>query len=453
MSPLFATGSAPAPKVQISMGELPGYVSFSQAPTKRPPWHTIREVSYSSSATIMLPDDLHHLLWDSATAEISRPKYAKVIMRLEEVLKGEFFTEYIKKGNVLMISEGEPGVDDSFSLKEGMLRMELSKASYERAGLQGVPVSTSGGRKHVKSRYLVEINLRLPSMLRGKPGFDRLVWAAQHTLNRSLNWLFLNLDADLDKTPLGPLSAHYPTVQTLTCSVRELSDVLGPSVLTDFPGHSPALSQDETQESIYEILEYLDMVALASPRLKATDQTDSFISRYVVPDASESSNTVKVLTWNGLINSRWILEMVCSIIVRRCRCKSTHVHVTELKPDSKHSRVRNLQTLAIERHWLAISVSSFKTQALHQIDGYTILLQPTRSDGPSQGARHDGGGSPKTREDETEMVDEDREDTHTGGIIAPEIGTTSGTQELPDVVSHRPGFQRFLCAEYLDSLG
>ncbi|EXJ58968.1 hypothetical protein A1O7_06399 [Cladophialophora yegresii CBS 114405] len=225
MSPLFPTGSAPAPKVNISVGELPGYVSSSQAPTKRPPWHTIREVSYGRSATIMLPDDLHRIIWDSVMADTSRPKYAKVIMKLEDVLKGDFFNEYIKKGrthstpsrtqginkaptavpadsdgclhsgNILMISEGEPGVDDTFSLNEGILSIELSKASYERAGLQGVPVSSSSGRKHVKSRYLVEVNLRLPSMLRGKQGFDRLVWAAQHTLNRSLNWLFLDLDA------------------------------------------------------------------------------------------------------------------------------------------------------------------------------------------------------------------------------------------------------------------
>lgn len=30
--------------------------------------------------------------------------------------------------------------------------MELSKDDYERTGLQGSPVS-SGGRKHIKSRY------------------------------------------------------------------------------------------------------------------------------------------------------------------------------------------------------------------------------------------------------------------------------------------------------------
>jgi ribonuclease P/MRP protein subunit RPP40 len=98
MSPLFPLGSAPAPKVKISVGQLPGYVSFSQAPTKRPPWQTIREIPYGDSVTITLPDAMHRIIWDSVEADVSKPKYAKVIMKLEEVLKGEFFTEYIKKG-------------------------------------------------------------------------------------------------------------------------------------------------------------------------------------------------------------------------------------------------------------------------------------------------------------------------------------------------------------------
>jgi hypothetical protein len=39
--------------------------------------------------------------------------------------------------------------------------MELSKDSYERAGLQGVPMSFSGGRKHVKLRYRKAFFLRV----------------------------------------------------------------------------------------------------------------------------------------------------------------------------------------------------------------------------------------------------------------------------------------------------
>jgi hypothetical protein len=39
--------------------------------------------------------------------------------------------------------------------------MDLSKDSYERAGLQGVPMSSSGGRKHVKLRYRKAFFLRV----------------------------------------------------------------------------------------------------------------------------------------------------------------------------------------------------------------------------------------------------------------------------------------------------
>lgn len=73
-------------------------------------------------------------------------------------------------GDVLMISEGRSGVDNVYSLRNGwcwhpdqrilrsrlifpgILRLELDKASYEKAGLVGKPIR-SGGRKHEKSRY------------------------------------------------------------------------------------------------------------------------------------------------------------------------------------------------------------------------------------------------------------------------------------------------------------
>lgn len=55
-------------------------------------------------------------------------------------------------GNVLMLSEGRNGTDNTYSLKDGVLRLNLDKATYERAGLTGKPVR-SGGQKHVKERY------------------------------------------------------------------------------------------------------------------------------------------------------------------------------------------------------------------------------------------------------------------------------------------------------------
>lgn len=41
---------------------------------------------------------------------------------------------------------------------------------------------------------VVEINLRLPSMLHGKKGFERIVWATKNVLNNSITWLFYDLE-------------------------------------------------------------------------------------------------------------------------------------------------------------------------------------------------------------------------------------------------------------------
>jgi hypothetical protein len=40
---------------------------------------------------------------------------------------------------------------------------------------------------------VVEINLRLPSMLHGKKGFDRVVYAFKNVLTTPVTWLFHDL--------------------------------------------------------------------------------------------------------------------------------------------------------------------------------------------------------------------------------------------------------------------
>ena len=40
---------------------------------------------------------------------------------------------------------------------------------------------------------MVEANLRLPSMLHGKEGFERIVRACKNVLNNSVSWLFCDL--------------------------------------------------------------------------------------------------------------------------------------------------------------------------------------------------------------------------------------------------------------------
>ena len=94
-------------------------------------------------------------------------------------------------------------------------------------------------------------------------------------------------------------------------------------MLTIFPDSSSHISSEATQEALYDVLEYLDMLALASPRIQAINHTDPFLSRYTVPDlqgvrsAEDSPGIgvkIRVLSWTGLISSQWLLELICAIM-------------------------------------------------------------------------------------------------------------------------------------------
>lgn len=97
---------------------------------------------------MVLPEELYDLIWDKIEDESKKASYAKVILKLQDIISGTFFTEYVKKGrssssisccswpskrfsqshdfsslifagNVLMLSEGRPGIDNVFSLRDG----------------------------------------------------------------------------------------------------------------------------------------------------------------------------------------------------------------------------------------------------------------------------------------------------------------------------------------------
>lgn len=125
-------------------------------------------------------------------SKIITPTYSRVTLPLSAILSGDFFTEYIKKGDILMLSEGVYGADNVFCLRDGILTLSLDKESYESAGLVGKPDGAKGARG-ARARWIVQISLRLSSMLHGKKGFDRIVYAAKEVLNKEVTWLFCNI--------------------------------------------------------------------------------------------------------------------------------------------------------------------------------------------------------------------------------------------------------------------
>ncbi|KAL0261049.1 hypothetical protein SLS55_004743 [Diplodia seriata] len=283
------------------------HMSDKHPPTKKKPFNTILAQPFSHTADLMLPDEVYEVIRQELDAAAGKFHYARVYLSLGEIIDGDFFNHYIKTGNVLMISEGRRGIDNVFSLREGVLRLELDRATYEKCGLVGKPIP-HGGRKHTKERFAVELELRLPSMLHGKKGFERIVWAFKNVLNHSLTWLFHDVQSP-DQPPSGPILAHSPQLITAQQDRLNLAQVKVPALTSVADLCDPEYSA--------EVLEWFGMVSLESPRINGDDDIDSFLSRYEVPmpyrsDGDADPPAVERLTrlrWRGLIPPAFLLRL------------------------------------------------------------------------------------------------------------------------------------------------
>lgn len=213
----------------------------------------------------------------------------------------------------MMLSEGRPLVDNIFCLCDGTLRLELDRPTYERCGLQGTPIE-DGGRKHQKSRWVVEFNLRDKAMRHGKAGFERLMWACKNVLDGSLTWLFWNANPSANESLVAgreALSKHAPKICEIEPSVTRMGSVLVPMLSV---GDLTGLYDEEDALSL---LEYLHLLSMNSPRLSPTDDIDPHISRYEVPDLGHGniSRDMVCVRWRGFISPAFVRDMF--FMVRR----------------------------------------------------------------------------------------------------------------------------------------
>ncbi|MCJ1304409.1 Ribonuclease P protein subunit p40 [Hypocenomyce scalaris] len=242
---------------------------------------------------------------------------------------------------------------------QGILRLELAKETYERAGLVGKPLR-DGGRKHIKTRYVVEINSRLPSMLHGKKGFERIVWAFKNVLNNSVTWLFYDFEAkdsavaDAQPDP-RPIAKHHPIPKTVVPTIRLSKAVLVPPLDT-LP--LPNVRSDLEDWGI-EFHEWLSLVTLGSHRVQANDAIDPYLCRYSVPqkEFATTENLIR-LRWLGFLSAQWVRLLFLELI-KACAAKP-------------HA-------------WFALNASAIKTEAIDGQDGYTILRLPTSNEGENEG--------------------------------------------------------------------
>ncbi|KAI9782069.1 MAG: hypothetical protein M1816_002010 [Peltula sp. TS41687] len=349
----------PSSKCYVTCGALQSYINREQPPTKKQPYSTIRSNHFNHTVELILPEQAHH---DKFLEGLSRIKYCTVILSLEALLERDFLTTYIKNGNIIMLSEGRVGIDNTFRLSDGLLRLSLDRETYERAGLVGKP-DGSAKTKRGKSRWVVEINLRLPSMVHGKKGYQRLLRACENVLKGSVQWLFCDLDQN-ESSP-NPIDCHHPThklpqpelLRTPLVRVPRFDFEMSSS---DAPTLSKAVEmstvEKDFQERAIEYYEYLNLVCMESPRIVTTDAIDPFLSRYNVPVTEKSVDARLVrLRWKGFLPARWIAELW----------------------------MMTLSSLASSSDWFSLIVSGFEGR------GFTILRQPqTTLKGAREGQQH-----------------------------------------------------------------
>lgn len=92
-------------------------------------------LTWRAQVDLILPEELYQNLQQAFSVIVLR--YSRVTMSLSEIITGDFFNHYIKTGhhhhcyddikrdphndtgNIVMLSEGRPAVDNVFSLRDG----------------------------------------------------------------------------------------------------------------------------------------------------------------------------------------------------------------------------------------------------------------------------------------------------------------------------------------------
>lgn len=155
-------------------------------------------------------------------------------------------------------------------------------------------------------------------MLRGKKGFDRIVYAFKNVLTSPVTWLFSDLGTKgmyllkLQFTSVAdsrealipdPLAQHFP--QQITCSPKLLNDIqVKRPPLKPSNGDTKVYAGD-FEDFAFETLEWLSLVSLESPRINSDDKVDSFLSRYRPPESSSTVETLVKVTWEGFLAPSW----------------------------------------------------------------------------------------------------------------------------------------------------
>jgi len=164
-------------------------------------------------------------------------------------------------------------------------------------------------------------------MVHGKRGFERLIWAAKNVLHGTITWLFVDLDAanGFKGQYMIPAAtaklAHYSAGPIEKCD-HEVDIVFPTCQRVEGCAVPFADAKEINVDSAFEeqLLEWIGLVLLGSPRVSANDEVDPYLCRYDLPGMQEAKEmgdmavqTLHHLRWKGLVPSSFVLRMFLEI--------------------------------------------------------------------------------------------------------------------------------------------
>ena len=103
-----------------------------------------------------------------------------------------------------------------------------------------------------------------------------------------------------------PIDSHHPITKACPMTTKH-SEVIAPPL-------TPHTWTEDTPKDAggddLELLEWLDLVALESPRIRPNDRVDPFLCQYEVPNSGKARPTkVTMLSWRGFMPAEWIKKL------------------------------------------------------------------------------------------------------------------------------------------------
>ncbi|KAH6564658.1 hypothetical protein BASA60_010209 [Batrachochytrium salamandrivorans] len=272
----------------------------------------------STTTTTTTTTTQDHDQWDLDSRLPGCISYYCSSLPLLFLISPEFIEKHVRTGSTLAQStHAMAELEDTVSLVHpGLLVLSLTKDTYESAGLTGLSCKADAS----ESRHVVTIDLLHKNFTAGNKLYDRVTWSFTHVITVKFDFVMASIaDASLDPMiSLGditcrPIEFPEDAAPVLIKSVRTVSHMnnvfipnLSAGLINGFKS-----SHDDTSRCAIELLEWIGMACIESPRLNALDTLDPFIAQVRLYEPA-LVGSVASICWSGFIPPVFIHSIIAS---------------------------------------------------------------------------------------------------------------------------------------------